>query len=270
MVTARDEEDVLAKCLESLRNQTIKLFLVVVNDGSVDETGSIAAKYADAVVDLPRHEENWSGRPELARVFNAGFDALKQKDFKYVLISGADTVYPSYYAEEIIQRMGKGEISLASGVAEGEASRSLSPRGSGRVLNAEWFRRVGFRYPENFGFEVYVTYKALSEDRKVAVFPDLRFFLSRRTYMSREKSYLWGRGMSALNYWWLYALGRSFLSGIKHPALGLAMFNGYFCSTQPQYDDIKEFVNQFQRRMLKRRLREILWKPLLESKETAS
>lgn len=258
LVVARDEERVIKKCLENLRRQTVELFLVVVNDGSVDETGQIASKYADVVVDLPRHKESWAGKSQLATVFNAGLDVLKQEDIMYVVFSGADTIYPSTYLEEIVRRMRKQNVCLASGVAEDETSRSLSPRGTGRVVDAAWFRRIGFKYPENYGFEVYLIYKALSEGGKVTVFTDLKFKLLRGTVTSGKKLYLWGKGMKALNYWWLYAIGRSVLAGIKHPANGFAMLRGYFSSVPTRYDDIKEFVHEFQKRMFLGRLREIL------------
>jgi hypothetical protein len=48
-----------------LRDQTVKLFLVVANDDSMDKTGDVASGYADVIVDLPRHEEGWTERPEL-------------------------------------------------------------------------------------------------------------------------------------------------------------------------------------------------------------
>jgi len=179
VVVARDEGKIIGRCLESLRGQTVRLFLVVVNDGSLDNTGKMASEYADVVVDLPRHEGNWTGLPELAGVVNAGFDVLKEEDVRYVLISGADGVYPPNYVEEIVRRMEKDGVVLASGVPESERSLSLTPRGCGRVVDAEWFREVGFRYPLNYAFEGYLVYKALSQGKKVAVFPDLKFKLSR-------------------------------------------------------------------------------------------
>ena len=260
VVGARDEEDVVGDCLRSLRGQTVELFLVVVNDGSVDGTGEVASGYADVVVDLPRHEESWAGRPELARVFNAGFDVLKEENVAYVLISGADAVYPSCYVEEVVNRLEKSGVVLASGVAEGEVSRSLSPRGCGRVIDAEWFRGVGFRYPENYGFEVYLVYKALSQGKKVAVFPDLKFKLSRGTRLSRRKLYLWGKGMKALNYWWLYAFGRAVLASFRHPMNGFVLLKGYLSKVSQRYDDIKDFVLKFQKKMFMKRIKEILFR----------
>jgi hypothetical protein len=38
-------------------------------------------------VDLPRHDESWTEKPELAKVFNAGFEALEQMNIEFVLIS---------------------------------------------------------------------------------------------------------------------------------------------------------------------------------------
>jgi glycosyltransferase involved in cell wall biosynthesis len=258
VIIALNEENAIAKCLGSLRNQTVPVFLVVVNDGSTDRTAEIASKFADVVVNLPHHKESWTGRPELARVFNAGFRVLQDIKTKYVMVSGADDVYPSDYVDKVMTRMISEDVVLASGVAEGEISRSLSPRGGGRLLDADWFRSVGFRYPENYGFEVYLVYKALSEGRDVAVFPDLKFGISRKTHISKRKAFLWGSGMKALNYWWPYAIGRSVLAGIKHPANGLAMLKGYLSSAPRRYNDIKGFVHEFQKHMLIRRLLEIL------------
>jgi len=206
---------------------------------------------------LPRHEESWAGRPELARVFNAGFEVLAERNVDYVLISGADAVYPSNYVEEVVNKMESGGVVLASGIAEGEVSRSLSPRGCGRVVDAEWFGEVGFRYPENYGFEGYLVYKAFSQDRKVAVFPDLKFRLSRGTRFSRKKLYFWGKAMKALNYWWPYAIGRIIIMGLRHPQNGYEMLKGYL-SSAPKYQDVERFVPSYQVKTFLNRIMEVV------------
>ena len=258
VVTARNEEKVIGRCLASLKGQSAKTFLVVVNDGSLDETRAAASKFADLIVDLPAHTQNLGGTPELAQVFNAGFDVLKREGVDYVLVSGADAIYPTNYVEEIVRRMQKEKLVLSSGIAEGESSRSLSPRGSGRLLESKWFMNIGFRYPLNYGFEVYPVYKALSEGREVAVFVDVKFKLLRRTRLSRRRLQLWGKGMNALNYWFLYAVGRSAVVGVRNPLNGFSLLVGYLSHVPQQYDDIKHFVPRFQKRIFIKRLREVL------------
>lgn len=258
VLIAMNEEKRIQKTLKSLRNQTVRIFLVVVNDGSTDRTEAVASEYADVVVNLPAHKKNWTGTPELTRVFNAGFNVLKKKSIAYVLISGADDVYPPSYVEDLINRMRKERVVLASGLAEGEDSRSLAPRGGGRIVEAEWFRTIGFKYPEIYGFEVYPVYKALSQNQKVTIYSDLSFKLSRGTRLSRRKMYLWGKGMKALHYWSLYAIGRSVLIAIKRPLNGLEMLRGYLSGAPKCSDDLREFVPKFQKRMIIRRMREVL------------
>ena len=258
IVIARDEGEIIGSCLESLRGQTVRLFLVVVNDGSLDDTGDVASRHADVVVDLPRHEGNWTGLPELVGVFNAGFNVLKEKDVDWVLISGGDGVYPAGYFKEIARRMETADVVLASGVPKSERSASLTPRGCGRVVSAEWFRQVGFEYPFNYAFEGYLVYKALSQGRKIAVFRDLDYSLSRGTRLTRRKLYLWGKGMKALNYWWPYAFGRAFFAGLRHPFNGVALLKGYMSGVSEQYEDLKEFVPVLQKKTLAKRLRKVL------------
>jgi len=67
-VMASDKEDVIERCFESLRGQKVMLFLVMVNYGSLDRTDEIALSYTDVIIDLYRHEESGTGKPELARV----------------------------------------------------------------------------------------------------------------------------------------------------------------------------------------------------------
>lgn len=257
VISARDEEEVIGRCLESLIHQTVRPFIVVVNDGSVDRTSEIASMSADVVEDLPRHKESWAGKPELARIFNIGFNVLKREKIDYVMISGADAMYSSNYIEDIIQKMSVDNIVIASGVAHGESVTDSSPRGCGRIIQAGWFRKVGFRYPENFGFEAYIVFKALSQGVGVKIYRDLEYVLSRETRFSNKKMFSWGKGMRALNYWWLYALGRSMLLWLRHPLGGYNLLKGYY-SDVSLYDDVKEFIPNYQRKIILRRIKNVL------------
>ena len=253
LLIARDEEKVIGASLESLKKQTLRPYIVVVDDGSEDETRNISSKYADFIVKLPSHKENWTGKPELTRVFNSGFQVLAQKDFNFIMVSGADAVYPEKYIENIVRRMLHDEVVLSSGIAENEPSASAFPRGCGRVIEVDWFTDIGFKYPENQGFEGYPIFKALSQEKKIAVYPDLTFSLLRPTKTSARKLYSWGRGMKALAYWWPYALGRAIRYGVANPVGGYKMIEGYL-SNVPQYGDLTDFVSQYQRRTLTKKI----------------
>jgi len=224
-----------------------------VNDGSVDDTARLASQYADLVVDLPRHDKSWTGRPELARVFNAGFEALKKLNIEFVLISGSDDIYPPDYLKELIGRMRDERVVVSSGVVEGEATSGYFPRGGGRVIDAEWFRRVSFRYPENYGFEGYIIYKALSQGYKVKAYPDIKFKLSRMTQLTNRKLFLWGKGMRAMNYNWWYAIGRALKMALERPSGGYQLLKGYFSEVH-YYEDIKDFVPGYQSKMILKRV----------------
>ncbi len=254
---ARDEQDAIEESLLSLVNQKLKPFIVVVDDGSVDRTGEIASKYANVVVNLPRHKESWVGRPELAKVINAGLNVLKKENLDFVMFSDGEACYPPNYIDDIVKRMRHNNITIASGVADGETSRSFSPRGCGRVVDACWFRTIGFKYPENYIYEAYLVYKALSQGRKVTVFFDLKFRLRRKTMLFPEKAYFWGKGMKALNYDVYYALGRAFLFSLRSPMNGLSLLKGYFSKVE-KYRDIENFVPAFQRMQFWKRVREVL------------
>ena len=257
VVIARDEEEVIEASLKSLKKQTLSPYIVVVDDGSEDETRNISSKYADVVVTLPSHNENWTGKPELTRVFNSGFQILAEKGFDFIMVSGADAVYPEKYIENIVQRMLHDDVVLSSGIAENEPSASVFPRGCGRVIAVGWFNDIGFKYPENQGFEGYPIFKALSQEKKVAVYPNLTFRLLRPTKTSARKLYSWGRGMKALAYWWPYAVGRAIKFGLTNPVGGIRMVEGYL-SDVPQYEDLMDFVSQYQKRMVTEKIRKWL------------
>ena len=147
LVIARNEEKLLPTCLNSIKNQTIPLYLVVVNDGSTDNTGKIAEKYADKVIHLPHHNDTYLSKPELSRVFNASFNELKKHPFKHIMVSGADSQYPPSYVEEVVNSIMNTGIVVASGIIDGEEDYA-EPRGSGRVIDVSWFEKNGFCYEE--------------------------------------------------------------------------------------------------------------------------
>jgi glycosyltransferase involved in cell wall biosynthesis len=90
---SRNEASFIEKTLESVVRQTVlPAKWVIVNDGSTDETGTVAAKYAKKypwieVVNLPvRQERNFAAK---VNAFNAGQERVR--DLDYQLIGNLDS-----------------------------------------------------------------------------------------------------------------------------------------------------------------------------------
>ena len=97
IVPARNEEDCLGACLESLVAQSEGLFelgkdweLIVVDDHSTDRTGEIARGFAGVtVLEAGKLEKGWTGKA------NAVWTAAKRARGRWLLFTDADTIHES-------------------------------------------------------------------------------------------------------------------------------------------------------------------------------
>lgn len=253
VIPARNEERRLPSTLFSLFAQEgVELSkVVVVDDGSSDRTVGVAKEFGVEVIRTNRRSEtNLAGTPYMARVINLGLSRLMNVESDFTMILGADHLLPPYYLKEITSRMMKEGVVVASGIIEGEVARKdIDVRGSGRVISTSWFKEVGYKYPENWGFEAWLVYKALSMGKRVKVYRDLITRTQRKTATSPIRYYYWGKGMRALGYHPLYSLGRATLIAVKDRVKGLYLLRGYL-SRVDYYFDIKHFVKGYQTRLL--------------------
>jgi len=255
VIPARNEERRLPLTLSSLLSQkSVKILrVIVVDDGSNDRTAEVAKEFGVEVVKTNRRSRlNLAGTPYMARVINLGLCYLMDVKTEFTMILGADHLLPPYYLEIITSRMIRDNVVIASGVIEGEPIRKeIDVRGSGRVILTSWFKRIGYSYPEKWGFEGWLIYKALSMGNKVKVYRDLVTHIQRATATSPIRYYYWGKGMRALGYHPIYSLGRAALIGIKDKVKGLYLLKGYF-SKVDCYPDISHFVRSYQAKLLLR------------------
>lgn len=248
VIPARNEEKRINITLRMLFSQTLKPSeVVVVDDGSIDRTHEIARKMGAYVVRINRKSKvSRAGTPYMAYVINKGLQYLYDKKLDYVMILGADHVLPKYYLSEITKRMNRENVVVASGIIFGEkVSKTIDVRGSGRVIEVNWFKEVGFKYPLNWGFEAWLIYKALSMGKRVKVYKDLVTYTLRRTAASPLRYYYWGAGMKAMNYHPIYAIGRIFFTFRKSRAKAINLLRGYLAHVD-KYEDIKNFVKYMQ------------------------
>jgi len=242
--------------IRSLQNQTLRPDpIVIVNDGSTDDTGKIAREYGCTVIDLPYHEESYARKPEIASVHNAGLNLLKNiGDLDYVLKIDADTVLPPNYLEEIITKMSKNpKLVIASGIIENEPFDETAPRGSGRVYEYKFWDDInGLVYPVTWGWESWILFKAMSLGYEIRCFSEITSKVLRSTNFSEAGS--WGKGMYALGYDWRYVLLRSIRTSFKTPKGGLLMLWNWLDHADVNKLDVADWVNKRQKALFWKQL----------------
>jgi len=97
VLNARNEEKHIEKTLKTLLNQELLPYrIIVVNDGSTDNTEKIVSKFKEIeLINRPQREENYVARKELAYTVNAGLERLSDDDeCEYILLMSAEILLP--------------------------------------------------------------------------------------------------------------------------------------------------------------------------------
>ncbi len=133
IVPARNEEDCLAACLQSLISQSEELFklgreweLIVVDDHSTDRTAEIASGFAEVtVIGADKLEAGWTGKT------NAVWTAAKRARGRWLLFTDADTIHESGNLRRAMHEAAHHEAGMLSysprQIVSGLAQRSLMP-----------------------------------------------------------------------------------------------------------------------------------------------
>jgi len=116
VIAARDEEENLAKCLDSVVHQTYpidKFEVIVANDASTDRTAAIcdqySAKYANLKSFLTVEKMGLPGKP------NALAQAIERAEGEVILITDADCSVPETWIEATANRYSP-EVGLVGGI----------------------------------------------------------------------------------------------------------------------------------------------------------
>lgn len=137
IIPAYNEEKHIRKCIESLLNQTLKAReIIVVDDGSTDETYQICTSYGEPVkVFRKNHSGAGSSR---------NFGALKARG-EILVFFDADMVAPPDYLEKLVTPILRGE---AIGTDHGDELVLNHQNMWSRCWCIEWRVPVGRRVPE--------------------------------------------------------------------------------------------------------------------------
>ena len=251
VIIARNEENSIKKTIDCLKMQDLVPYrIIAVNDGSTDKTGEILSTLENIeVINRQRREESYLAKKELANTVNSGLEKLQNDlDCEFVMLSGADLIFPKNYLSSIVDRMrDEPKIAISSGIIEGEFS--IEPRGGGRIVRYDFWKQLGLQYPVNYGFEAYLLLKAKSMGFEIISFQDLVVKTSRKTG-SKYNPYLYyyyGLGMKALGYTLPYVLVRSALFAKKKPRGAINLLKGYLSSYENLYEnELREYVKKTQ------------------------
>ena len=137
IVPARNEQDCLGACLQSLVSQSEEIFalgtdweLVVVDDHSTDGTRQIAEEIAAGsagvtVLEAPKLEKGWTGKA------NAIWTAAKKARGRWLLFTDADTIHEPGDLRRAIHEASRHKAGMLSysprQIVTGLAQRSLMP-----------------------------------------------------------------------------------------------------------------------------------------------
>lgn len=276
---AHNEEDYIRQTLDSIVGQTLRPSQwVVVDDGSTDDTASIAQNYADKHpwIKLVRRSTPGAGRQagaKIVRAFLCGYRALDVQDYRFIVKLDADlSLLPNYFEEvgeafdsdPVVGLCGGYMTALSGGKWKKERCASYHLRGPIQAFRKQCFDQIG-GIPAVANSDFIAEMKAMSLGWEVKILP-LEVRHHRRTSMlinrGLRSSYENGGILYRDGYDLLLALLRSFNFGLNtRPYIlsGFLLVSGFLASslTRPEKDvdtELEAFIRGFQYKRIRRRL----------------
>jgi glycosyltransferase involved in cell wall biosynthesis len=152
VIPAKNEEKCLEDTVTSLRETASfaneELFIVIVDDGSTDNTPQIAKDLDCNVVTLIDRGFSALGMPVLADTHNAGFKYIDEKlaknSYKYLMVVGADTTFEPDYISTLLKAMEKdSSLVICAGILNGIKTNYDAVRGTGRMIRNDFWTLIG-------------------------------------------------------------------------------------------------------------------------------
>ena len=251
LIPARDEEKIISKTINSLLHQELQpKKIIVINDGSKDDTSQIASSLGCEVIDLPYDGIQGLDELKMANVYNVGLKNLNS-NFDYVLELNADHILPPNYISDTVKEMEKNpKLVISSGKIEGEEYQNLIiPRGSGRLIKSKFYREVGMTWPKKYGAESYFVFKAWELGYETKVFDILTKARKTGTNYSSSTFVNIGKACKALGYNPFYALGTFVKRSIIFGNIKIFFYclKGWLSEVDPYDNNFRNFVNKKQK-----------------------
>jgi len=232
IIVTRNDNDYLPSTLKALFPQVNHV--IIIDDGSstpVKKLRETTNKECE-VVRLRPHTISYVGRPELATRWNIGFKYAEKLDPDFILMMGSDHILESGYVKTLLNKINGSNVAIAGGRYIGEWYKPKNPGGSGRLIDAKWWKKFnGMRFPINWGWESWVVYAAESQGKNVFCYYDVPTKLGRKIQMNSFKAYTWGKAAYCLGYLKIIGLLRCLLYFFRQPSWGISMAAGFLFHT---------------------------------------
>ena len=152
VIIARNEEKFIKTTIESLLQQSIKPYkIVVVDDGSTDTTPDILSAMPVTVKKIQDHKtEGSSYFNRLADIRNAGYAYVRDDPVDWIYSGDADMILPPKYCETIMKHAEDNRACVGAGIMEGQ--RDELPMDGCKMIKYDWFKSIGMRTKYNSGY----------------------------------------------------------------------------------------------------------------------
>ena len=240
VIIARNEEKHIRKTIESILNQSITPYrIVVVDDGSTDSTPKILSKMPVLVKHISHHNnEGTVFSNTLGQVRNVGLACIRDDPIDWIYLGDADTVLPPQYCEIIMKRSEENNACIGSGTVNGKYVDI--PWDGFRMIKHDWLKNVGM---ETKWEAVYLDIKALTTGKNTLVCLDddcvvtvTRPFGANHTINRIYQRGRLGRRMGLSLYFLLYGSVRMVKEhGFKH---GYVYYKGAFQANREVPEDM--------------------------------
>lgn len=256
-IPCRNESKNISNTINSIYKSAkfadISVEVIVVNDGSKDNTSKIAKELNCKIIELKDRGYSALGKPELAITHNYGYKYIVENypNSKYLMVIGGDTILNEDYIKILISEFEKNEnIVIIAGILEGR--NDVAPNavtGSGRMIRMSFWNEFGNQLPTiHHAWESYPLFYANYKGYQTKTFKNA-VFTTQRPPLAIVNWYHYGLAMKETGSLFIYCLLRAFKQITKgNFKNGIRLIKGFVFGKAIMYPiELQQYVRSYQK-----------------------